>query len=55
MNYNGEHFAIHQVINMTSHGGPFLNTLDMININQQFYKSPLGHMRLIKSTPLVGL
>ncbi len=30
VNYNGEHFVVHQVVNMTSHGGPFLNTLDMI-------------------------
>jgi hypothetical protein len=29
-NCNGEHFVVHQVINMTSHGGPFLNTFDMI-------------------------
>jgi hypothetical protein len=29
-NSNGEHFVIHWVINMTSHGGPFMNTLDMI-------------------------
>ncbi len=29
-NCNGEHFAIHQVVNMISHGGPFLNTFDII-------------------------
>jgi hypothetical protein len=29
-NYNGEHFVVHQVINMTSHGSPFLNMFDMI-------------------------
>jgi hypothetical protein len=29
-NCNGEHFAIQRVLNMTSHGGPFLNMLDMI-------------------------
>jgi len=29
-NCNGEHFVIQQVLNMTSHGGPFLNMLDMI-------------------------
>jgi hypothetical protein len=30
INCNGEHFAIHRVVNTTSHGGPFLNTHDMI-------------------------
>jgi hypothetical protein len=29
-NYNGEHFVGHKVINMTSHGCPFLNMFDMI-------------------------
>jgi hypothetical protein len=29
-NYNGEHFEVVWVVNMTSHGGPFLNMLDMI-------------------------
>jgi hypothetical protein len=28
-NCNGEHFAIHWVINMISHGGPFLSTFDI--------------------------
>jgi hypothetical protein len=26
----GENFVVHEVVNMTSHGGPFLNTLNMI-------------------------
>ncbi len=29
-NYNGEHFVVHQVVNMTSHGGSFLKMLDII-------------------------
>jgi hypothetical protein len=29
-NCNGEHFIIHWVVNMTSHGGPLLNTFDKI-------------------------
>jgi hypothetical protein len=29
-NCNGEHFKIHWVLNMTHHGGPFLNTLHVI-------------------------
>jgi hypothetical protein len=29
-NCNVEHFVIHYVVNMTSHGGPFLNTFNMI-------------------------
>jgi len=29
-NCNGEHFVVHRVINMTNHGDPFLNMLDMI-------------------------
>ncbi len=31
-NCNGEHFVIQRVLNMTSHGGPFLNILDMIKL-----------------------
>jgi hypothetical protein len=29
-NCNGEHFVVHRVVNMTSHGGSFLNMLDII-------------------------
>jgi hypothetical protein len=29
-NYNGEHFIIHWVVKMTSHGDPFMNMFDMI-------------------------
>jgi len=41
-NCNGEHFAIQWVLNMTSHDGPFLNTLDMIKHQSRILQITTG-------------